>query len=67
MKQLKHLKNILATYVYSHCNIRNIQMKHMEITSETHLKQNMASPVAMAYLVGNNSSQQATLGAVERG
>jgi hypothetical protein len=30
---MKHLKHTLATYVYSQCNICNIQMKH---TSETH-------------------------------
>ena len=57
MKQLKYLKHILATYVYSHCNIRNVQMEHLETTSETHLKQNMAPPASMAYLVGNCGSQ----------
>jgi hypothetical protein len=34
MKQLKHLENTLATYVYSHCNICNIQMKHMQHPNE---------------------------------
>ena len=62
IKQLKHLKHILATYVYNHCNICNIQMKHLETITETHLKQNMAPPVAIAYLVGNCDSQQATHG-----
>jgi hypothetical protein len=64
MKQLKHLKHILATYIYIHCNI---QMKLMETTSETHLKQNMASLVAMAYLVENCGSYQAVLGEREDG
>jgi hypothetical protein len=44
MKQLKHLENTLATYVYNHYNICNIQiktyatskMKHMKHTLETH-------------------------------
>jgi hypothetical protein len=64
MKQLKHLKHILATYVYIHCNIH---MKLMETTSETHLKQNMAPPATMAYLVGNCCSYQAALGEREDG
>jgi hypothetical protein len=41
-KQMKHLKQTLATYVYNHCNICNISiylcnihMKHMQHTSET--------------------------------
>jgi len=63
---MKRVKHILATYVYSYYNIRNIQIKHLKTTSETHLKQNMASPAAMAYLVGNCGSQQAASGAVER-
>jgi hypothetical protein len=29
-KQLKHLQHILATCVYSHCNIGSIQMKHLK-------------------------------------
>jgi arabinogalactan endo-1,4-beta-galactosidase len=61
MKQLKHLEHIFATYVYSHDTIRNIQMKRFETTSETHLKQNMAPPTAMTYLVGNCDSLQAVL------
>jgi hypothetical protein len=35
MKQLKHLEHTLATYVYSHCNIYNIQRKHLHHTFET--------------------------------
>ena len=40
---MKHLKQTLATYMYSHCNICNIpiyfcniQMKHLQHTSETY-------------------------------
>jgi hypothetical protein len=35
MKQLKHLKNTLATYVYSHRNICNILIKHLQHMFET--------------------------------
>jgi hypothetical protein len=65
MKRVKHMyetTKTLATHVYRHWNICNIQMKHLETTFETHLKQNMALPAAMAYLVGNCGSQQAALG-----
>jgi hypothetical protein len=31
-KQMKHLEQIVATYVYSHCNICNIYMKHLQHT-----------------------------------
>jgi hypothetical protein len=41
-KQMKHLEEMFATYVYSHCNIFNIliyfcniQIKHLQHTSET--------------------------------
>jgi hypothetical protein len=41
-KQMKHLKQMLATYMYSHFNIfnipiffYNIHMKHLQHTSET--------------------------------
>jgi hypothetical protein len=34
-KQVKHLEHMRATYVYSHCNICNIQTKHLQHTSET--------------------------------
>jgi hypothetical protein len=34
MKQLKYLEDTLATYVYRHCNICNIQMKHMHDPDE---------------------------------
>jgi hypothetical protein len=27
---MKHLKHMLSTYVYSHCNICNIMMKHIQ-------------------------------------
>jgi hypothetical protein len=32
LKQVKHLEHVLATYVYSHCNI---EIKHLQHTSET--------------------------------
>jgi hypothetical protein len=34
LKQIKHLEHTLATYVYSHYNICNIQIKHLQPTSE---------------------------------
>ena len=41
-KQIKHLEQMLATYMYSHCNICNISiyfckilMKHLQYTTET--------------------------------
>jgi hypothetical protein len=64
MKHVKHASettNTLETYT---CNIRNIQMKHLKTTSKTHLKQNMAPPTAMTYLVGKCGSQQAWVTAV---
>ena len=33
-KQVKHLKHTLATCVYNHCNICNIDVKHLQHTSE---------------------------------
>jgi hypothetical protein len=30
LKQMKYLEHTLATYVYSHCNICNIQIKHLQ-------------------------------------
>jgi hypothetical protein len=35
-KQLKHFKNTLATYMYSHCNICNIQINIYNIQNETY-------------------------------
>ena len=34
-KQMKHLEQTFATYVYNHCNKYNICMKHLQHTSET--------------------------------
>jgi hypothetical protein len=42
-------------------------MKHLKTTFETHLRQNMAPPPAMAYLVENCGNQQAALGCSEKG
>jgi hypothetical protein len=71
MKHLKHifetpktyacnLKHTFVTCVYSHCNIRNIQMKHLK----TYVWNiwNTISPAATAYVVGKCGSQQAALG-----
>jgi hypothetical protein len=67
MKHIKHTDETTEILEIYTCNIRNIQMKHLEKISETHLKQNIAPPADMAYLVGNYGSQQAALGgAVER-
>jgi phage terminase small subunit len=35
LKQLKHLEQTLATYVYGYCNIYNIHMKHLQHAYET--------------------------------
>jgi hypothetical protein len=35
LKQMKYFEQTLATYVYNHCNIRNIHMKHTSETSKT--------------------------------
>jgi hypothetical protein len=35
LKQMKRLEHTLATYVYGHFNICNIQMKHLQHTFET--------------------------------
>jgi hypothetical protein len=32
---MKHLQHMLAIYVYGHCNICNIQIKHLQYTFET--------------------------------
>jgi len=34
LKQMEYLEHMLATYVYSHCNICNIKIKHLQHTSE---------------------------------
>ena len=71
MKQLKHtfetpetfacnMKHTFATCIYSHCNIHNIQMKHLK--TYVWNTWNTISSAATAYLVGNYSSQQAALG-----
>jgi hypothetical protein len=35
MKQLKHLENRIATYVYNHFNIHTKHLQHMFKTAET--------------------------------
>jgi hypothetical protein len=35
LKQMKHFEQTLATYVYNHCNMCNIHMKHTSKISKT--------------------------------
>jgi hypothetical protein len=48
-KQMKHLEQTLATYVHSHCNIRNIPIYFYNIHTK-HLKHTLATCTGQGYV-----------------